>query len=59
MAQVYEHVIFSEQDMHSDNFGLRSPVIQKTVQRKCATSIVERDRSTIILLATATEDKRE
>ena len=29
--------------MHSDNFGLRSPVIQKTVQRKCATSIVERD----------------
>ena len=27
---------------HSDNFGLKNPVIQKTVLRKCATSLVER-----------------
>ena len=33
---------FSKQACHFDEFGLRSPVVQKTFYWKCATSIVER-----------------
>ena len=38
----YKNAIFETRYWHSDDFGLRSPVIQKTFQRKCGTSIVER-----------------
>ena len=37
----YSITPFSKQDRHSDDFGLRNPVIQKILERKCATSIVE------------------
>ena len=33
---------FSRREWHYDDFGLRSPVIQKIFWRKCATFIVER-----------------
>ena len=33
---------FSKQNWHSDDCGLRIPVIQKVFYRKCATSVVER-----------------
>ena len=39
---------FSKQDRHSDDFGLRNAVIQKTFSRKCATSIVERVKLHIV-----------
>ena len=42
IAQVCKKSHFSKQDGHSDDFGLRSPVIQKTFERKCATFILER-----------------
>ena len=43
---------FSKQGWPSDDFGLRSPVIQKTKQqRKCATFIVERVLSHFIFPA--------
>ena len=47
---------FSKQHWHSDDFGLRSPVIQKQNQRKCATSIVERVASTSTKQTSSCED---
>ena len=46
MGQVHDDAIyFSKQACHSDDFGLRNSVIQETLWRKCATSIVERVQS--------------
>ena len=42
-SEVYKIKFVSEQDWHSDDFGFRNPVIQKTFLRKCATSVAERD----------------
>ena len=42
MAQVCDYVNLSQEDWHSDGFGLRIPDIQKILWRKCATHIVER-----------------
>ena len=42
MAQVFINAIFRSKIWHFDDSGLRSPVLQKTFQRKRATSIVER-----------------
>ena len=43
MVEVYQNVTFRKQDRHCDEFEFWSPAIQKTLlQRKCATSIVER-----------------
>ena len=52
---------FSKQDLHSDDFGLRSPPRQspKTFERKCATSIVEcldlQDHVSMLLYSRITE----
>ena len=46
MAHVYQNVIFPNRNWHSDDFGIRSLVIQKNnFWRKRATFIVERDLS--------------
>ena len=42
MAQAYKNVNFSKQDWHSDEYGSRNPVTQKTFEREYATSIVKR-----------------
>ena len=42
ITQLYNCALFRKKKWHSDDFGIRSPVIQKTFWRKCA--IVERVR---------------
>ena len=42
MAHGYINAIFQNKIWHSDDFRSRNPVIQKTLWRKGATSIVER-----------------
>ena len=42
MDRVYKTFFFRNQDWYSVDFGSRNPVLQKTKQRKYATSIVKR-----------------